>query len=177
MSSASNENEFIYRKMIERQRRWYEHDKGDMLRDERGRFVPTAVCPFPEWSPQDKLMERAWLESLPTNVPQARLITSFQHPSELLELVHTLPSTGFVIKPAGEPWLPPAHVFYISSHTPLPHASPRTPPTSTLCWVQGVAGLAASSSCAMDTSNYTTARSFPPRRPLMHRCWFETCSV
>ena len=128
MRSASTENEFIYRQMIERQRRWYKHDKGNMLRDEQGRFVPTALCPFPEWSPQDKLLERAWLERIPINVPRARLIGTFQHPSELLELVHMLPSAGFVIKPAGELWLLRTSGLtrilpHTSSHTPL--ACPR----------------------------------------------------
>ena len=33
---------FIYRKSIERQRRWYEHDgKGTMKRDCHNRFIPT----------------------------------------------------------------------------------------------------------------------------------------
>ena len=37
-------------------------------RDESHRFIPTAANPLPELSPQDKLMERAYLQRL--GVPQ-----------------------------------------------------------------------------------------------------------
>ena len=53
---------FLWRKMVERQRRWYEQDAaGGFKRDCSYRFVPTLANPLPMLSPQDKLMQRHYL--------------------------------------------------------------------------------------------------------------------
>ena len=65
---------FFWRKMLERQRRWFEHDlSGKPVRDECSRFVPSADNPLPELNPFDKQWERAFMERL--GAPQPRLAT------------------------------------------------------------------------------------------------------
>ena len=57
---------FLWRKMVERQRRWFAQDaEGDFCRDGSQRFVPTPANPLPFLSPQDKLMQRRYLVSAP----------------------------------------------------------------------------------------------------------------
>jgi hypothetical protein len=51
------------------------------IRDARNRFVPTAANPLPQLSPQDKLMERDFMQSL--NVPQPTLIATVESAPEV----------------------------------------------------------------------------------------------
>ena len=70
---------FIWRKMLERQRRWWVHDEGGggaagslPLRDEHSRFVPSERNPLPMLNPFDKLWERSHMEAM--GVAQPRLL-------------------------------------------------------------------------------------------------------
>ena len=84
-------------KMVERQRRWFELDeRGVPTRDAHGRFIASAFNPLPQLSPQDKLMQRAYLDGC--GVPQPELIAIIHAPEELLQL--TLPPS-WVLKPVG----------------------------------------------------------------------------
>ena len=90
---------FIWQKMLERQRRWWEHGADSKpLRDECARFVPSAANPLPRLNPFDKLMERAYLESL--GAPQPRLLARLDNVEELLSMASSLPRS-WVLKPVG----------------------------------------------------------------------------
>ena len=89
---------FLWRQIVERQRRWYEVDStsGKLRRDRQQRFVPSAANPLPQLSPQDKIMQRVFLDQL--EVPQPRLLATIQAPEEILQL--TLPPS-WILKPIG----------------------------------------------------------------------------
>ena len=117
---------FLWRKMVERQQRWFARESaaggggsrgggggsggggggsglggglgggGQPLYDDQHRFVPTAANPLPQLSPQDKLMQRAYLDA--RGVPQPRLLATIRHPEELARL--ELPSS-WALKPVG----------------------------------------------------------------------------
>ena len=93
---------FIWRMVVERQRRWYRHaaDGVTPLRDAKNRFVPTAANPLPQLSPQDKLMERSYLTTL--GVRQTKLLGTCEDAAQLRTLLAspTLPAS-FAIKPVG----------------------------------------------------------------------------
>ena len=87
---------FLWRKMLERQRRWFEHGAdGQPLRDEHARFLPSAANPLPQLNPFDKLLEREYCEAM--GVPQPKLVAVIRTPNELLSL--ELPPS-WVLKPA-----------------------------------------------------------------------------
>ena len=99
-SSSRTGSVFLWRKLIERQRRWFLHDKsGQPIRDDRNRFVASKVNPLPRLNPHDKLAERSFFEEL--GVPVPKLLATIESPSELIELADTLPADGWVIKPVG----------------------------------------------------------------------------
>lgn len=92
---------FIWRKMLERQKRWWQHgEDGKPLRDESFRFVPSSSNPLPNLNPFDKLQERQFLQSLCGIVPQPELVACIRRPDELLALAITLPKS-WVLKPVG----------------------------------------------------------------------------
>ena len=94
----SSREVFLWRKLVERQRRWYQHEAGAMLMDADSRFLPSEANPFPGWSPQDKMMEREFVKGLSISVPMTAVIAVITDPSELLEL--SLPRS-WVVKPIG----------------------------------------------------------------------------
>lgn len=91
---------FLWRKLIERQRRWFEHDdSGQPVRDECNRFVPSRFNPLPRLNPLDKLAERSFFEEL--GIPLPKLLATIELPNDLIGLWDTLPQSGWVIKPVG----------------------------------------------------------------------------
>ena len=101
VSASSAEGAFIWQRLVERQKRWYNHDAQMALRrDTLNRFVSTAANPFP-FTQLDKLAERGFLDTF--NVPQPALLHVLPIDTladELPRLAPTLP-TAFVIKPVG----------------------------------------------------------------------------
>ena len=90
---------FIWRKMLVRQRRWWQHGlDGKPLRDEHARFIPSSENPLPALNPFDKSWERTFLESI--GAPQPRLLAKLTRVDELLAIASTLPSS-WVLKPVG----------------------------------------------------------------------------
>jgi hypothetical protein len=93
------EDAFFWKKMLERQRRWFVHGAdGKPIRDECNRFVPSVENPLPELNPFDKRWERDFMTKL--GMPQPGLIAAITEPDELLKLAPTLPQS-WVLKPVG----------------------------------------------------------------------------
>ena len=102
-SSSRLSDAFVWRKMVERQRRWFLQGAGfEPARDEYNRFLPSPFNPLPQLNPQDKLQERRYIANLATalNFPvkQPRLIATIGSPDELS--THELPSS-WALKPVG----------------------------------------------------------------------------
>ena len=91
---------FIWRKIIDRQKRWYKHDADVRLviTPDFGPH-PLAANPLPRLTWYDKLSDRRWLEDHGVD-EMPRLLASFSEPHELLTLMPRLPSS-WVLKPAG----------------------------------------------------------------------------
>ena len=102
-ADGGGDDEFIWRELIKRQQRWYEHvaaghkAAGQLRRDAQNRFIATPRCPLP-FSPVDKLAERRWCEA--RDVAQPRLLFTLTAPSELLAIAPQLPRS-WVVKPVG----------------------------------------------------------------------------
>ena len=69
---------FLWRKLIERQNRWFQNQAGQMRRDDLCRPIPTEANPVPSWNPNDKLIERAFLAEM--GIPVAPLIATITDP-------------------------------------------------------------------------------------------------
>ena len=98
--SATNDS-FIYKKLVARQQRWYEHDAQHQLRrDPKNRFVGTMANPFP-FTQLDKLKERHFLETHGVPLPKLlHVLPKDELENALPALAADLPNS-FVIKPVG----------------------------------------------------------------------------
>lgn len=101
VTPGSSAHPFIWSKLIERQRRWYEHDdRLQLRRDAHSRFIGTPFNPFP-FTQLDKLAERDYLEKLGAPLPRLlQVLAREKLPEALTDLAPSLPPS-FVIKPVG----------------------------------------------------------------------------
>ena len=110
MTVGSGGDAFVWRKMVKRFRRWYQHDeKMQLARDECNRVIPTAANPLPDCDQFDKVNHRRFLGKI--GAPTPRLLYVLKRPAELLDVVATLPKS-WVIKPTGAAYNDGVSVIY-----------------------------------------------------------------